>query len=90
MPDDWLCPICKFKIFGKKANCFKCGSLRPLTIIVNNLKNVEYNESANAIHKEIEDEHHKQHKHRMLTDEKYFKKFTTPCKHGKIGNCWKC
>jgi hypothetical protein len=26
---DWWCSTCRFKIFGSKPKCFKCGSLRP-------------------------------------------------------------
>ena len=26
MSRDWICPICDFKIFGHKTECFKCKS----------------------------------------------------------------
>jgi hypothetical protein len=28
-PQDWWCETCKFKVFGSKPKCFKCGAKRP-------------------------------------------------------------
>ncbi len=28
-PQDWWCETCKFKVFGSKSKCLKCGTVRP-------------------------------------------------------------